>query len=98
MTTMEHAITQIVVHKQSRTLEVEFARGERYDLPFEYLRVLSTSAEVRGHGGKTPPPVCNGKQNFSIEKIEPVGNYAIKPFFDDELISSGIFSAETYLV
>ena len=90
---MEYVITQIVVHKQSRTLEVEFASGERYDLPFEYLRVFSPSAEVRGHGGKTPPPVT-GKQNINIDKIEPGGNYAIKPYFNDGH-SSGIFSWST---
>jgi DUF971 family protein len=90
---MEHVITQIVLHKQSRVLEVEFASGERYDLPFEYLRVFSPSAEVRGHGGKTPPPVTD-KQLVDIDKIEPVGNYAIKPFFNDGH-SSGIFSWNT---
>ena len=42
--------TRIVVHKQSRVLEIEFNDGRIFRLPFEFLRVNSPSAEVRGHG------------------------------------------------
>jgi DUF971 family protein len=90
---MEKTITQIILHKTARTLEVIFASGEQFVLPFEYLRVFSPSAEVRGHGYGQEKLVLD-KSNINITKIEPVGNYAIKPFFDDGH-SSGIFSWAT---
>jgi DUF971 family protein len=86
-------LTEIVIHKQSRTLEVTFQTGERFVLPFEYLRVFSPSAEVRGHGMSEMKLVLN-KQNVNILAIEPVGNYGIKPIFDDGH-NSGIFSWNT---
>jgi DUF971 family protein len=86
-------LTEIVIHKQSRTLEVAFQTGERFVLPFEYLRVFSPSAEVRGHGMGEMKLVLN-KQNVNIVAIEPVGNYGIKPVFDDGH-NSGIFSWNT---
>jgi DUF971 family protein len=90
---MEKVPEQIVLHTQSRTLEVVFSSGEQFVLPFEYLRVFSPSAEVRGHGVGQEKLVL-GKQTINILKIEPVGHYAIKPFFDDGH-SSGIFSWDT---
>jgi DUF971 family protein len=85
--------TQIILHKQSKTLEVEFNSGERFVFPCEYLRVLSPSAEVRGHGVGNEKLVL-GKQNVNIVAIEPVGNYGIKPVFDDGH-ASGIYSWQT---
>jgi DUF971 family protein len=90
---MEKILTQIILHKAARTLEVVFVSGERFVLPFEYLRVFSPSAEVRGHGRGQEKLVLH-KQHVNITKIEPVGNYAIKPFFDDGH-ASGIFSWTT---
>jgi DUF971 family protein len=90
---MEKVPEQIVLHTQSRTLEITFSSGEQFILPFEYLRVFSPSAEVRGHGVGQEKLVL-GKQAINILKIEPVGNYAIKPYFDDGH-SSGIFSWNT---
>jgi DUF971 family protein len=90
---MELSVTQLILHKVSRTLEVEFSTGERFVLPFEYLRVFSPSAEVRGHGG-TGGTLVLGKQDVDIVAIETVGNYAIKPIFDDKH-SSGIYSWKT---
>ena len=85
--------TQIVLHKLTKTLEVVFSTDERFFLPFEYLRVFSPSAEVRGHGVGNAKLVLD-KQDITIVAIEPVGNYAIKPIFDDGH-SSGIFSWQT---
>jgi DUF971 family protein len=82
--------TEIILHKKSRTLEVTFSNGERFILPFQYLRVFSPSAEVRGHGGM-PPKCLVGKENIDIIAMEPVGNYGIKPVFDDGH-NTGIFS------
>lgn len=85
--------TQIILHKQSKTLEVEFNSGERFIFSSEYLRVFSPSAEVRGHGIGNEKLVT-GKQDVMIVAIEPVGNYAIKPVFDDGH-ASGIYSWNT---
>jgi len=83
----------IKLYKKSRLLELGYADGTRYQLEAELLRVYSPSAEVRGHGvGQEILQV--GKRHVAISAIEPVGNYAIKPTFDDGH-NSGIFSWET---
>lgn len=85
--------TDIKLHQSSRVLEVTFDDGKTFNLPVEYLRVHSPSAEVQGHGpGQEVLQV--GKQNVNITKIEMVGNYAIQPSFDDNH-DTGIFSWET---
>ena len=81
--------TEIKLHNKSRTLEIAFHSGENFDLAWEYLRVFSPSAEVRGRRGKDRLLVT-GKQDVAVTRVEPVGNYAIKLFFDDGH-SSGIF-------
>ena len=82
--------TQIVVHTQSRVLELAFSDGSAFRLPFELLRVYSPSAEVRGHGpGQEVLQV--GKRDVRIDAVEPVGHYAIQPHFSDGH-STGIFS------
>ncbi|WP_178861502.1 gamma-butyrobetaine hydroxylase-like domain-containing protein [Thiomicrorhabdus cannonii] len=74
--------TDIKLHQLSRKLEIAFDNGERFELPCEYLRVYSQSAEVTGHApGQEVLQV--GKQNVNIDDITPVGNYAIKLHFDD---------------
>ena len=74
--------TDIKLRTGSRLLEVQFDDGSRFELPFEYLRVFSPSAEVRGHGGGEGT-LQLAKQNVGISSIEPVGNYALRLFFDD---------------
>ena len=82
--------TRIVVHQQSRALELEFGDGSSHRLSFEFLRVHSPSAEVRGHGpGQEVLQV--GKRDVGIERIDPVGNYAIQPRFSDGH-ATGIYS------
>ena len=73
-----------------RTLHVTFESGESFALTAELLRVESPSAEVQGHGAgqKTTP---SGKQNVTISRVEPVGNYAIRLVFDDGH-DTGLFS------
>lgn len=74
-------------------MEIEFDDGAHFELSCEYLRVFSPSAEVRGHGpGQEVLQV--GKENVNIEKIEPVGSYAVMLHFDDGH-STGIYSWET---
>ena len=70
------------LHQKSRVLEISYSDGERFELSYEFLRVLSPSAEVQGHGpGQGTLQV--GKQDVMITHIEPVGHYAIQPTFDD---------------
>ena len=83
----------IKLHKKSRVLELGYADGTRYQLEAELMRVYSPSAEVRGHG-VGQEILQAGKRHVAITAIEPVGNYAIKPTFDDGH-NSGIFSWET---
>ena len=64
--------TEIRLRRGARLLEVSFADGSRYELPFEYLRVHSPSAEVKGHGPGQEVLVV-GKENVGITAIEPVG-------------------------
>ena len=82
--------TRIVVHTQSRVLEIEFADGRCFRLPFELMRVYSPSAEVRGHG-PGQEVLQTGKRDVRIDAIEPVGHYAIQPRFSDGH-ESGIFA------
>ena len=74
--------TRIVHHKKRCSLDVGFADGSQFDLPCEYLRVFSPSAEVRGHGGGEPMLV-GGKRLVNIVAVEPVGRYAVRLRFDD---------------
>jgi DUF971 family protein len=82
--------TEIKLHQKSRILEISFANGKTFQLPCEFLRVYSPSAEVRGHGpGQEVLQV--GKKNVEIKKIEPVGTYAIQFTFSDGH-DTGIYS------
>ena len=74
--------TDITLHTSSRTLEVSYDTGECFHLPWQYLRVFSPSKEVRGRHGKDRILVT-GKENVTITDMKPVGNYALKLFFDD---------------
>jgi DUF971 family protein len=78
----QHHPTNILLHKASRELEIEFDDGKTFTLPSEFLRVYSPSAEVRGHWGDTAKLQLD-KQDVNIEDIQPVGSYAIKIIFND---------------
>lgn len=74
--------TNIKSRTKSRVLEVSFDDGSVFELPYEYLRVYSPSAEVRGHGpGQEQLQV--GKHEVAIAEVKPVGNYAVQLVFDD---------------
>ena len=85
--------TEIKLHQASRVLEVGYSDGKSFQLPCEYLRVYSPSAEVQGHG-PGQETLQLGKEDVNIERIEQVGTYAIKPFFDDGH-DSGLFTTDT---
>lgn len=74
--------TALKLRTKSRLLEVTFDDGTSYQLPFEYLRIHSPSAEVRGHG-PGQETLQLGKHEVGVTKLEPVGNYAIRIIFDD---------------
>lgn len=84
--------TNIVVHQQSKVLELSYEDGKTYRLPFELLRVLSPSAEVQGHG-PGQETLQTGKRDVLIANVEPVGRYALKPSFSDGH-DSGLYSWE----
>lgn len=85
--------TALTLKRASRRLEVTFSDGEAFDLPAEYLRVYSPSAEVTGHG-PGEGVLVTGKQRVNIERIEPVGRYAVKLVFDDGH-DTGLYTWET---
>jgi DUF971 family protein len=82
--------TELRVNPGKDTLRVAFSDGGAIVLSAEKLRVESPSAEVRGHGGQKPAPV-RGKANVKIQRLEPVGNYAVRIVFDDGH-DSGLYS------
>ena len=82
--------TELRLHKDRKTLTIAFDNGESFDLSAEFLRLRSPSAEVQGHSPderKTVP----GKRNVAILELQSIGNYAIRPVFDD-MHSTGIYS------
>jgi DUF971 family protein len=84
--------TTLVVHQQSKLLELGYSNGKTYKLPFEMLRVMSPSAEVRGHG-PGQETLQTGKREVGIVSVEPVGHYAIRPTFTDGH-DSGLYTWE----
>lgn len=82
--------TAITLHQQSRVLEVAFADGALYRIPFELMRVYSPSAEVKGHGAGQEV-LQTGKRLVEVVSLEAVGNYAVQPTFSDGH-NTGIFS------
>ena len=82
--------TEIKLHQKSRLMEIAFSDGRSFSLPFEFLRVLSPSAEVRGHG-PGQEVLQAGKREVDIVSLDPVGSYAVQPTFSDGH-ATGIFS------
>lgn len=83
---------ELRLKRAEKRLLIRFDTGESFDLPAEYLRVESPSAEVQGHGDKERV-VVPGRRHVGIIGIEPVGNYAVQISFDD-LHDTGIYSWE----
>lgn len=82
--------TEITLHKKSCLLEVAFDDGSHFQLPAEFLRVYSPSAEVRGHG-PGQEKLQTGKRQVAITALDPVGNYGVQPTFSDGH-ATGIYS------
>lgn len=79
---MDYTPTEIRLQKKSRQIVVAFEDGNRFELSFEYLRVNSPSAEVKGHG-PGQEVLQTGKENVLVTAVEPVGHYAVRLVFDD---------------
>lgn len=86
--------TAITLHQKSRLLEIAYSDGRVFRLPFEFLRVYSPAAEVRGHG-PGEEVLQTGKREVEISSLAPVGSYALQPKFSDGH-ATGIYSW-TYL-
>ncbi len=86
----EHWPTEIKLKRAERRLDVAFDDGSLFALPAEYLRVESPSAEVQGHSPAQKQLVA-GCRRVGIERLEPVGHYAVRILFDDGH-DTGIFS------
>jgi DUF971 family protein len=84
--------TEIKLHQKSRVMEIAFDDGRTFRLPYEYLRIFSPSAEVRGHG-PGQEVLQFGKRDVEIRSLEPVGSYAVQPTFSDGH-ATGIYSWE----
>jgi len=82
--------TELKFHQASRMVEISFADGTSFQLSYEFLRVYSPSAEVRGHG-PGQETLQTGKRDVTIVEVEPVGHYAIRPKFSDGH-DTGIYS------
>jgi len=82
--------TELRLHKDRKALAVSYDNGESFELPAEYLRVRSPSAEVQGHS-PAERRVVSGKRDVQLLELHPVGNYAVRLVFDD-LHSTGIFT------
>ena len=82
LSTKPPRLIEIKLHQQSRLLEVSFEDGKIFRFSFEFLRVHSPSAEVRGHG-PGQEILQTGKQQVKINHVDPVGSYAIQLNFSD---------------
>lgn len=81
---------EVTLQSEEKTLTIQFDNGDSFNLPAEFLRVESPSAEVQGHSPLDKKTIA-GRRHVGIIKLEPVGNYALRIHFDD-LHDSGIFS------
>jgi DUF971 family protein len=79
---MDITPSEIRLRRKSRLLTISFEDGNVFDFPFEYLRVYSPSAEVKGHG-PGQEVLQLGKQDVEITAVEPVGHYAVRLVFND---------------
>ena len=90
MENQRHQPVEVTLHRKQRMLELVYDDGARFELPCEYLRVYSPSAEVQGHHGEGAV-LQVGKEEVNITVMKQIGLYAVKIFFDDKH-KSGLFT------
>ena len=88
--------TEVKVRSAERRIDITFDSGERFELPASLLRVMTPSAEARGHGkaDASPKPLAIDKSGVGIAGITPVGRYALRISFDDGH-DSGLYTWDT---
>ena len=74
--------TDIKLHQKSKRLELSFSDSQIYSFSYEFLRVHSPSAEVRGHS-PSQAVLQLDKVSVGVKEVELVGAYALKITFDD---------------
>jgi DUF971 family protein len=74
--------TELRIKNQGSEFEMILESGEALTISAELLRVESPSAEVKGHGPGQETLVF-GKRKVTITKATPIGNYAVRLFFND---------------
>ena len=82
--------TELKVTDKGRVLNVAFEDGRSFALTAEYLRVMSPSAEVKGHSRKERK-IVGGKRDVAIVGVDPIGTYAVRLSFDD-MHSTGLYT------
>ncbi|XAR58250.1 hypothetical protein NMG60_11026667 [Bertholletia excelsa] len=73
-----------------KSVEVEYANGNVYNVSAEFLRVHSPAADskIRSVNGEK---VIFGRRHIGIMSAEPIGNYGVRILFDD-LHKTGIYT------
>ena len=84
--------TEIKMNREERCLSISFDNGKTAVLSYEFLRVYSPSAEVRGHS-PSQAVLQTGKANVMLTDIKTVGHYAVQLSFDDGH-DSGLYTWE----
>ena len=76
---------EIKVRQAGRRLDVAFDDGDRFEIPASLLRVMTPSAEARGHGPAVadPKPIAEDKSGVAVTAVTPIGRYAVRIAFDD---------------
>ena len=90
--TLAPVATEIELKSEARLFTIRFADEAYFELSYEFLRVYSPSAEVRGHS-EDEAVLQVGKKDVLIEEVEPVGNYALRIIFNDGH-KTGLYSWE----
>lgn len=75
-------LTEIRLDNDNNKMLTIFSDDKEFVFSYEFLRVYSPSAEVRGHT-ESESVLQTGKKNVKIREVEPVGHYAIQITFDD---------------
>ncbi len=75
--------TELRVAPDRATLTVSFDDGASFPLPAPLLRAMTPSAQDRGHGGPEFEPVPGVGAGAVLERLEPVGRYAVRLAFSD---------------
>ena len=74
-------LVEIRLDNEKKTMLAVFSDNQQFNFSFEFLRVYSPSAEVRGHT-EAESVLQTGKINVALVGVEPAGRYALKLVFD----------------